>query len=60
MFKKLFAALAALLAAAAFAAVDVNKATQAELESIKGIGPVDLDADPRRAQEGRRSRTGTT
>lgn len=31
--------LAALSAAAAFAAVDVNKATQAELESIKGIGP---------------------
>ena len=29
----------ALLTAAAFAAVDVNKANQAELESIKGIGP---------------------
>ena len=29
----------ALLSAAAFAAVDVNKANQAELESIKGIGP---------------------
>jgi competence protein ComEA len=39
MFKKIFAALLALVAAAAFAAVDVNKATQAELESIKGIGP---------------------
>jgi competence protein ComEA len=39
MFKKFVAALAALLATAAFAAVDVNKATQAELESIKGIGP---------------------
>lgn len=35
----LFAALFALIAATAFAAVDVNKATQAELESIKGIGP---------------------
>ncbi len=34
----LFAALA-LLSAAAFAAVDVNKASQAELEGIKGIGP---------------------
>jgi competence protein ComEA len=29
----------ALLSAATFAAVDVNKANQAELESIKGIGP---------------------
>jgi competence protein ComEA len=39
MFKKFIVALAALIAATAFAAVDVNKATQAELESIKGIGP---------------------
>lgn len=39
MFKKLLATLLALFAAAAFAAVDVNKATQAELESVKGIGP---------------------
>ena len=39
MFKKLFAVLLALFAAAAFAAVDANKATQAELESVKGIGP---------------------
>ena len=39
MLKKFIAALAALFAAAAFAAVDVNKATQAELEAIKGIGP---------------------
>ena len=39
MLKKIFTALLALLAAAAFAAVDVNKASQAELESIKGIGP---------------------
>lgn len=39
MIKKLFVALLSLLAAAAFAAVDVNKASQAELESIKGIGP---------------------
>ena len=39
MLKKLFAALLALLAAAAFAATDVNKADQAELEAIKGIGP---------------------
>lgn len=29
----------ALLSAAAFAAVDINKASQAELEAIKGIGP---------------------
>ena len=40
MFKKIIAAFAALLAATAFAAVDANKASQAELEAIKGIGPV--------------------
>ena len=40
MIKKMLAAILSLLAAAAFAAVDVNRATQAELESIKGIGPV--------------------
>jgi competence protein ComEA len=35
----LFAVLLTLGAASAFAAVDANKASQAELESIKGIGP---------------------
>jgi competence protein ComEA len=39
MFKKLFAFLAAMSLAAAFAAVDVNKGSEAELSSIKGIGP---------------------
>jgi competence protein ComEA len=39
MFKKLLLAFAALYAVAAFAAVDVNKATAAELDGIKGIGP---------------------
>jgi competence protein ComEA len=39
MIKKILAALLALFAAAAFAAVDANKATQAELEAVKGIGP---------------------
>ncbi len=39
MIKRLFAALFALIAATAFAAVDANKATQADLEAIKGIGP---------------------
>lgn len=39
MFKKIILALGALVAATAFAAVDVNKASQAELESVKGIGP---------------------
>jgi competence protein ComEA len=40
MFKQILAALAALfLAASAYAAVDVNQATQAELEAVKGIGP---------------------
>lgn len=37
--KKALAALLALAAAAAFAAVDVNTASQADLDSIKGIGP---------------------
>ncbi|MDP1686149.1 helix-hairpin-helix domain-containing protein [Hydrogenophaga sp.] len=39
MFKKTIASLLALLAAASFAAVDINKATVADLDSIKGIGP---------------------
>jgi competence protein ComEA len=39
MFKKLLAALLAFAAASVFAAVDVNKANQADLESVKGIGP---------------------
>jgi len=37
--KILVATVLALASAAAFAVVDVNKANQAELESIKGIGP---------------------
>ena len=40
MIKKLLTVILALFAVAAFAAVDVNKATQADLESIKGIGPM--------------------
>ena len=40
MIKKILTAMLALFAAVAFAAVDVNKATQAELEAVKGIGPV--------------------
>ncbi|MEO6638678.1 MAG: helix-hairpin-helix domain-containing protein [Ginsengibacter sp.] len=40
MFKKLLAFVAAMYVALAFAAVDVNTATSAELDSIKGIGPV--------------------
>ena len=40
MFKKLLAFLAAMSLVAAFAAVDVNKASEAELDGIKGIGPV--------------------
>jgi len=39
MIKKILTAMLALFAAVAFAAVDVNKATQAELEAVKGIGP---------------------
>ncbi|MEO8118293.1 MAG: helix-hairpin-helix domain-containing protein [Rhodoferax sp.] len=40
MLKKILAIVAMLYAAACFAAVDVNKAGAAELDSIKGIGPV--------------------
>ena len=39
MFKTLLASLLALVTAASFAAVDINKATPADLDSIKGIGP---------------------
>lgn len=40
MFKKILAILAFLMSAAvAMAAVDANKATEAELDSVKGIGP---------------------
>jgi len=39
MLKKILAIVAMLYAAACFAAVDVNKATAAELDSIKKIGP---------------------
>lgn len=39
MFKKILATLVALAATVAMAAVDVNEATVADLDSIKGIGP---------------------
>ena len=39
MLKKILTTLVMLYAAASFAAVDVNKATAAELDGIKGIGP---------------------
>ncbi len=39
MVKKIFALAAMLYAAAAFAAVDVNKAGEADLDGVKGIGP---------------------
>ena len=39
MFKKLLLVLISLFASAAFAAVDANKADQAGLETVKGIGP---------------------
>lgn len=39
MLKKILALVAMLYAAACFAAVDVNKANAADLDSIKGIGP---------------------
>jgi competence protein ComEA len=40
MWKKFLAVVLMLCAAAAMAAVDVNKATEAQLDSVKGIGPV--------------------
>lgn len=40
MFKKILAFVAAMYMAVSFAAVDVNKATAADLDGIKGIGPV--------------------
>ncbi|MES2399831.1 MAG: helix-hairpin-helix domain-containing protein, partial [Pseudomonadota bacterium] len=39
MFKKLLAFVAAMYMAVSFAAVDVNKATAADLDGLKGIGP---------------------
>lgn len=39
MIKKFLLVIALLFAGAAWAAVDVNKATEAELDGIKGIGP---------------------
>ena len=39
MFKKLLMFFAAMSLTAAFAAVDVNKASEAELDGIKGVGP---------------------
>lgn len=39
MFKKLLAILAMFYAVASFAAVDVNTATAADLDGVKGIGP---------------------
>jgi len=39
MLKKILAIVAMLYAVVAFAAVDVNKATAADLDAIKGIGP---------------------
>jgi competence protein ComEA len=39
MLKKILALVAMLYATACFAAIDVNKANAAELDSIKGIGP---------------------
>ena len=40
MFKKFIAIVLACFAAAAFASVDINKANQAELEAVKGLGTV--------------------
>lgn len=40
MLKKILAMLVMLCATLAMAAVDVNKATEAQLDAVKGIGPV--------------------
>lgn len=39
MFKKILAFLSAMAMVSAFAAVDINKGTEADLNSIKGLGP---------------------
>lgn len=39
MFKKILASMLAFFASISLAAVDINKATVADLDSIKGIGP---------------------
>lgn len=39
MFKKIVATAAMLFAAASFAAVDVNKGSEADLDGLKGVGP---------------------
>ena len=39
MFKKLLVFFAAMSLTVAFAAVDINKASEAELDGIKGVGP---------------------
>ncbi|SOD29462.1 competence protein ComEA [Variovorax sp. YR752] len=39
MFKKILATTAMLFAAVSFAAVDVNKGTEADLDGVKGVGP---------------------
>jgi competence protein ComEA len=39
MFRNILVSVLAAFALNAFAAVDVNRATQAELETVKGIGP---------------------
>ncbi len=39
MLKKILAVMAMLITSLAMAAVDVNKATEAQLDSVKGIGP---------------------
>lgn len=39
MFKKLLLAFSTCVALSSFAAVDVNKATEADLDSVKGVGP---------------------
>lgn len=39
MFKKIVATAAMLFAVASFAAVDVNKGSEADLDGLKGVGP---------------------
>ena len=39
MFRRLIAVIATLFCLSAFAAVDANQATRADLETVKGIGP---------------------
>ena len=50
MLKKIISLSVGVMALAAFAAVDVNRASQSDLDSIKGVGPTTSKKNPSRAK----------